>query len=402
MNVNNEPTHIYYDLSVFNNDTSGYKPVNLKFSETRSGSNLVQYPVNEYFFSIIRYEMDNLTTPVFIPQPLIGYNNLLIYTFVLETLNQSNEVVNVYKREVTFLPTNPNISTPDPTQDNTSNEYYFVYDFQRWIFMVNKTLNNLFNDIPANEKTGTAMCPFFQYDPITGLVSLYTSVEYESTDNDCGCNKKINLYWNTPTDTVFKGFDTTEILQADCLRIDDNAINNNVYPPTAPLPISKYYKVNIINYHNKNITLLKVNDLTNIPYITLIQSYPSFPMLNPVQNIVFTSGSLPIYHENTATPVIYSTTGQISAIGRADSITPVLTDFITPLQKGTEYKPKIYYYPNVYRLIDLKGNQPLKNVDLQVYWKSRTDAKLHPFLLSAQCGASCKILFRKKEYDNIN
>ena len=402
MNLNNEPTHIYYDLSVFNNDTSGYKPVNLKFSETRTGSNLIQHPVNEYFFSIIRYEMDNLTTPVFIPQHIPGYTDFLIYTFVLETLNQSNEVVNVYKREVKFLATNPNIPTPDQTQDNTSHEYYFVYDFQRWIFMVNKTLNDLFNDIPAGEKTGTAMCPFFQYDPITGLVSLYTSVEYESTDNDCGCNKKINLYWNSPTDTVFKGFDTTEILQADCLRIDDNAIDNNVYPPPPPLPPSKYYKVNIINYHNKNITLLKVNDLTNIPYITLIQSYPSFPMLNPIQNIVFTtSGSLPVYNEYTSYPEFYSTTGDITA-GNTSYITPILTDFIVPLEKGTEYHTKIYYYPTVYRLVDLKGNQPLKNVDLQVYWKSKIDAKLHPFLLGSQCGASIKILFRHKSFDNVN
>lgn len=38
--------------------------------------------------------------------------------------------------------------------------------------------------------------------------------------------------------------------------------------------------------------------------------------------------------------------------------------------------------------IDLKGNNPIKNCDLQVYWKSKIDSKLHPFVLGSQCGAS--------------
>ena len=44
----NADNHIYYDISFFNNDTKGSMPVNLTFSETRSGSALIEIP-RDYF-----------------------------------------------------------------------------------------------------------------------------------------------------------------------------------------------------------------------------------------------------------------------------------------------------------------------------------------------------------------
>ena len=60
-------THIYYDISVFNNDISGAMPVNLTFNEMRSGGALIDNPSN-YFFSIVRFEIDTPKLPLFIPQ----------------------------------------------------------------------------------------------------------------------------------------------------------------------------------------------------------------------------------------------------------------------------------------------------------------------------------------------
>ena len=50
-------THIYYDISIFNNDISGAMPVNLNFNEIRSGGALINNPSN-YLFSIVRFEID--------------------------------------------------------------------------------------------------------------------------------------------------------------------------------------------------------------------------------------------------------------------------------------------------------------------------------------------------------
>ena len=125
-------------------------------------------------------------------------------------------------------------------------------------------------------------------------------------------------------------------------------------------------------------------------------------MCSPIQNIVFsTGGNVPVSNSQIANPVIFSSEGDCSTQGGADNISPILTDFIVPLMIGNEYKPKINYSPSEYRLLDLKGNTPLKSCDLQVFWKSKVDSKLHPFILGSQCGASCKIMFRKKQFNNI-
>ncbi len=388
MNYDNDETHIYYDISVYNNDITGSKPQNLNFAEMRTGKALIEDP-SQFFFSIVRFEMDSCSLPVMIPQAQSGSLNSLIYTFVLETLHSDNTSVNVYKRQVQYSPSNLNIQPPSTSQDNFSHEYYFIYSFQRWITMVNSTLNALFNDVPVGEKTTVAQAPFFMYEPNTGLCSIYNSSEFDIT-TDCGCNKKFNIYWNAPVETIFNGFDTTEISEQDCYRLDNN--NNLSNSPDA----NKYFKLNVINNHQANITPIKITENTSVGFIVSSQNSPSLSLCNPVQSIVFTtSGYLPVSPSNTATPVIYSTTGD-SIQGATSNIAPILSDFIVPMLKGTEQKPKIYYYPNVYRLIDLKGTQPLKNIDLQVFWKSKIDSKFHPFLLGSQCGATVKILFRSK------
>ena len=385
-------THIYYDISIFNNDISGAMSVNLNFNEMRSGGALINDP-SSYFFSIVRFEIDTPKIPVFIPQARPNALNDLIYTFVIETVSEvNNTYVGLYKGRVQFTPVNPNLEVPDSSQNNVSNEYYYIYNFHRWIDMVNTCLANIFNAIPSSQKLLTSKAPFFAYDSSSGLVSLYTTQEYMDEQN----TKRLNIYWNAPAETIFGGFDTTQIsiTRAHCIDADTPPIETSSHT-------SAYYRLNIRNPNNINRVDLGVSGTPSY-YIQSKQSYPSFPLCSPIQNIVFTtSGNLPIVSSQQATPVIFSSEGDCSTQGGADNISPILTDFIVPLTNGNEYRPTINYSPSVYRLLDLKGNSPLKNCDLQVYWKSKIDAKLHPVVLGSQCGASCKIMFRKKTFDNI-
>ena len=57
-----DDTHIYYDISIFNNDISGDMPVNLKFNEQRSGGALIENP-QDYYLSIVRFEIDSPSLP---------------------------------------------------------------------------------------------------------------------------------------------------------------------------------------------------------------------------------------------------------------------------------------------------------------------------------------------------
>ena len=127
--MTDDNTHTYYDISIFNNDTSGDMPVNLKFSEQRSGGALINNP-NDYYLSIVRFEIDSPSLPIFIPQRRAGSSgaNDLIYSFGLETIKgTSNAPTTRFKKRVQYSPTNPNIEippSPQPTDlHDLSNEY---------------------------------------------------------------------------------------------------------------------------------------------------------------------------------------------------------------------------------------------------------------------------------------
>ena len=204
------------------------------------------------------------------------------------------------------------------------------------------------------------------------------------------------MFWNTPVNTLFGGFDVSVASITTSLLFDSTAPAEGVASVSHP---STYYQVNITNPNNKNTITF---GSSSTAFIQSTQTYPSMPMCSPIQNIVFaTSGNLPVSNSQIGNPTIFKSNGDCATQGGADNISPILTDFIVPLIRGDEYKPKINYSPSEYRLLDMKGNAPLKTCDLQVYWKSKVDAKLHPFVLGSQCGASCKIMFRKKQFNNI-
>ena len=394
-----DDTHIYYDISIFNNDTSGDMPVSLRFSEQRSGGALVENP-NDYYLSIVRFEIDSPSLPIFIPQKRLASSSFddLIYSFGIETTNATGNTSTArYKRRVQYIPINPNIAVPNAPQ-NFSHEYYYIYNVRQWLRMVNVCLQEVFDAMRTDDNSGSiplttantfasAKAPFFDYDSSSGLISLYTTMHYQNTLT----TNKLRLFWNSPVNTIFGGFDTIVASKATSVLFD------STNPAEGGSHTSTYYQVYVNNPNTKNQVVIG-----STTFIQSTQCYPSIPMCSPIQNIVFsTSGNLPVSNSQIGTPTIFTSDGDCATQGGADNISPILTDFIVPLTRGDEYSPKINYSPSVYRLLDMKGNAPLKTVDLQVYWKSKIDAKLHPLILGSQCGASCKIMFRKKQFNNI-
>jgi hypothetical protein len=395
-------THTYYDISIFNNDTSGDMPVQLKFTEQRSGGALVDNP-SDYYLSIVRFEIDSPSLPIFIPQARLGTLNDLIYSFGIETISTSNAPTTRFKKRIQYTPINPNITEPNPSNENFSHKYYYISNVRQWLRMVNTCLQEVFDAMRASDSNGddtlittnsfaSAKAPFFDYNSSSGLITLYTTTQFFDTPDTA----RLRLFWNTPVNTLFGGFDVSVAPIATSLLFDSTAPAEGVASVSHP---STYYQVNITNPNNKNTITF---GSSSTAFIQSTQTYPSMPMCSPIQNIVFsTSGNLPVSNSQIGNPTIFKSDGDCATQGGADNISPILTDFIVPLIRGDEYKPKINYSPSEYRLLDMKGNAPLKSCDLQVYWKSKIDAKLHPFILGSQCGASCKIMFRRKQFNNI-
>jgi hypothetical protein len=52
-------------------------------------------------------------------------------------------------------------------------------------------------------------------------------------------------------------------------------------------------------------------------------------------------------------------------------------------------------------LVDLYGESPANQVDIQVYWKDQYGL-IHPFYLASGCSGSLKLMFRRKDYNDVN
>ena len=73
-----------------------------------------------------------------------------------------------------------------------------------------------------------------------------------------------------------------------------------------------------------------------------------------------------------------------------------ITDFAS---SNADYRGYINYTPSgEYRLIDLQGNDPIKNITFQTYFKDRLGVS-RPLVLLSGGSCSIKMMFRKKTFN---
>ena len=378
-----EPVHQYLDINIVNNDTQGDKPpVRLVFNEIRN-SPIIANP-SEYFFTIARFSLETASLPLMIPQVMLGQidPNKLIYSITM-TYNSPVDG-NTYEKQtyIHFVPQSSNQPVPQPPvfqQDFDPNgDYYFIYNFQYWIKLVNVTLSDCLNDLDTIVfgATGAHLPslnpPFMEWDTFNNVAILNADIAGFNQANA----HPINIYFNTPLFTLFSSF------QADC----------------------KGYK-NITNGKNYLITVADTNGTNQLilPTYTALQMYQDYStsaLWNPVNALVFTTGTIPVNPAQVSAPIVFnSEVASLTQGGNNANISNTLTDFEVPLTEGWEYKPNVFYNPSAeYRLVDLLGNTPFSNISIQVFWKD-SFANLHPFFLNSGCNANIKILFRRKDFN---
>ena len=132
------------------------------------------------------------------------------------------------------------------------------------------------------------------------------------------------------------------------------------------------------------------------------QLYSSGPTMCPVTSLVFTTSLLPVLPSLIGLPRIFvgASTAAVQSQGN-NNIQNQITDLEVPLTRGDEYLPNVLYSPVAeYRLLDLQANAPLQAIQISVFWKD-IFGQTHPFYLQNGCGATLKVMFRKKAYNNI-
>jgi len=375
--------NVYYDVTITNLETINRNPPSLYFNETRNTPFV--YDPESYYLSIIRFTLDTPTLPVFIPiiQPNQSNLNLTIYSVTLSwtdpisgvTFNQQTFVNFITQIENAVVPAPPSQTTDGLQNNNTG--YYEILNYQFWIQLINNTFTTCFNDlntqvVGAGLTLPSQNAPSMSWDTTTNCAILTADVlGYDNNLAD-----PIEIYMNPAMYQIFSSFPVlikgavgiTNGKNIQLIMDGFGGANIVKFPPTAP-SISQYDALQIV------------------------QEYSTIALWTPITSIVFTSNTLPVVPANISSPLLFINGEVYNNGGNNSNISQVVTDFVS--DTGI-YKPNIVYTPSAqYRLINLVGNTPIYNLDLNVYWKSRTGV-LQPFKLSSGSTATIKLLFTRK------
>ena len=196
-----------------------------------------------------------------------------------------------------------------------------------------------------------------------------------------------NTYWNTLSTTVgpFPGI-AAPVGYVNEIKFSDLPLTSAVdwrlapYGGTPPLGLVPVFKQK--------------------PYWVLQQEYISTDSLwSPIGSIVFTSTLMPIQTEAGGPPLILGTGNtNFSAPTVRSAFEPIITDIVIPLSdKGAQdYRSFIYYNPVAeYRLSDFTADTEIRNIDIQVYWRSRLNNALYPIQMFNKSSVNIKFMFKK-------
>jgi hypothetical protein len=410
--ISYEPYHIYYDLTILNNDTTGtQRPPFLQFTEIRNSPYLMN--PSDYFCSVVRFSLETPSLPVIIPQVQVGQNdpNLLVYSI---TLAHPTLEPNGIQKYLSFVPQSSVVLFPTPTTPITAsalvNEYYYTFTYKPFIDMVNTALRSAWNDfITAHPIAGytVANFPYLYWDEDANIATWVVPQELYETPtpnnptpalNAALAAAPIQIFMNAPLFNLFSSFTAFQ-----------NGFGNAGGTTPTPTTFGRNWMMYFPNTVSTNPYLANTSTgaMSVLPQyagkncLRVSQEYPTTPLWNPVQSIVFTTSLLPIAPSIVSAPVLFGAGSSFTTSGNNSGISNILTDLEVPLEKGWQIKPSINYVPTAeYRLFDLNGNAPLSAIEISVNWKD-TFGQVHQFRLASGCNSSLKLMFRRKDFQGV-
>ena len=154
---NKDPSQKYYNILVKNNNTGYDKDgvattktgaVELAFEQTRTIP-YIHYP-RDFFMSVVAFEMDTQSVPVFIADPVVGQSNVdkLVYTITMEYSPPTGNHL-VAQSNVVWFPEDASATVPTGNVPDAYNmdPYYYAYTYQHLISVVNATLQSTWTSL---------------------------------------------------------------------------------------------------------------------------------------------------------------------------------------------------------------------------------------------------------------
>ena len=365
----NSPDHIYYDLVITNYYSNQDALQQIEFNETRN-SNIVPR-ADEYYLSIVRFQVDSYSLPVFFAdiEPNQSNINLMTSSITLSwyDISTSTETFGT-QRYNTWVPNilyqQPKDPTLNPYGIQDISPYYNSYSFEHVIDIFNTTLSTAFDDVKSNEPLASK--PFFKWNSSELKVELYCDSVY--FDSKATTGGYFNIYFNRPMFALLNSMPLK-------FRNRINASNGSIYK--------------LLIYNNNSCNVQTIDNKT---YIKVEQEYSTISNWTPVTSIVFNTNTLPVVPNQISAPQL-----QINGIKISTSNTSQFSNIITDIATNEmSYLPNLLYTPSAqYRYIDLQTNTPIKQIDMKVFWRDKFGV-LNPMLFPTGATATMKILFVKK------
>ena len=387
------PDQVYFDITVSNFQSTTTQPPVFAFNETRSNP-FISNP-EEYYLSILRFTMETGSLPLFIPsiEPAQPLRDRTIYSTTLEFTALNGITYTSGQTFVDWIAQDKGAEVPPPPSQcangvqNNSTGYYYCYSYSYWIYLINLKLAIAFTTlrnavIAAGQTFPTIYAPFLNWDTSSDQAVLYGDVNGFNVLPDGSIADTIKIYFNAPMFGLFNSFPA-------------------IYLGYKGITAGKNYQLVIPSVGAVNLLLITpvqpppVPPATFIEYraIALYQEYSTVANWSPITAIVFTSNTLPIQTNQVSTPLIFDDAQQVAFGGNNSNIANIITDMVSD---NGQYRPNIVYTPTAeYRLVTLYGNRTLSNIDLSIFWRTKTGA-LIPYRINSGEAVTIKLAFLKK------
>lgn len=373
----NNPDKVYYDITIANVLSQTSQPPIISFKEQRQNAFINNS--GDYYFSIIRFQVDTNTLPLFVPeiQPNQANSNLTVYSVTLSYLGTDFQVDIIWSPQNAFAaePSAPN-QTFNKLQDNSTG-YYYAFNYTYVMQLIQAALDSahalLIAAFPA---VALSHAPIIIWNTDNNCAGVYAeSAFYDNFPVGTVVNP-ISIYFNSPLANLLASF---------------VAINYG----TQGVTNGKNFQLAIGNFNGAQTIYLPTSAAPALQYVatTVFQEYSTVASWTPISSIVFTSATLPIVPNQLSAPLIFAEGGIVYANdGNNANFAQIITDFVA--DNGV-YKPSLLYIPTQIRLVDLFGNQPISQIDVSVFWKSKL-GEFFPMQLNSGGACSIKIMFTRK------
>jgi len=318
---------------------------------------------SEYYLSIIRFDVPLAEIPVALPPIVQSQPNPNLTQLIIGI---SYNGVN-YPQNVIFQPQSLNILPPSSSIFPKYTPYYYIYEYEWMIKLINAALFASFVASPLGSLFPGTSPPYFNFNEQTQLIELIIPSYFKTLTSPAVAMPQINI--NYPMLQFLDNFTWIRV----------------VVGPAVINQFNLYLDVSYLSDRN-GYALFGTAPVNPPSYYILQQSSFNMQYWNPIKKLLFTCNNIPIRQEFVQSSETNSTSPAL----------PIITDFTPTLENSNAGRSIAYYYPTAqYRLCDILSDSPIKKISLKVYWEDLY-GNIEPMYIGSYQQANVKMLFLHK------